>query len=166
MVRQEGHSDNPSQKSESVVRCRQRPSTRRKLLDGQGDCLIPAVLSEHGFFLFLTKGKAMSIAEQLNKLLQDDANFSTRAGLRFMTELVKDAFEFIESEKARTKDEEGEHSKLEARITNIETKLDSFLKLRKEEQEKAEAERTRWRWAIITPTLGLVIVEAARWLLS
>jgi len=36
--------------------------------------------------------------------------------------------------------------------------------MRKKEQEKNEAERSKWRWAIITPTLGLVVVEAVRWI--
>lgn len=88
------------------------------------------------------------ISDKIDKLLEDDRNFDTRAGLRLYAELVSDAFEYIEQQK--TKDQS-----ILTRLTNVENGLHDFMELRRKEQEKAETERVRWRWAIITPTIGL-----------
>ncbi len=107
-----------------------------------------------------------SIAEKLDQLLADDRNFDTRAGLRFMTELVRDAFRYIEAEKKRQEEACERDESIDKRVGTIETNLNDFLAMRAKEQEKNEAERNKWRWAIITPTLGLIIAEVARWLLN
>ena len=97
-----------------------------------------------------------SIADKIDELLKSDATFTTRAGVRFMTEVVRDAFAFIEQEKKHQQEVDDKQKSIETRVGNVENGLNEFLKLRKTEQERAEAERVRWRWAIITPTIGLL----------
>jgi len=111
-------------------------------------------------------GKGNSIADKIDNLLKEDVTFSTRSGVRFLTEVIRDAFEFIEQEKTRNASADLKQSSIEIRLGNVENGLNEFLKLRKAEQEKNETERTKWRWAIITPTIGLIFAELARWFLS
>ena len=109
---------------------------------------------------------SQSIADALERLLADDKNLDTRAGLRLYAELVKDAFKFIEANKILDEDTKSNISNIKTRITLVENGLNEFMALRKKEQQKNEAERSKWRWAIITPTIGLIAVEVAKWLLS
>ena len=102
-----------------------------------------------------------SIADKIDELLKSDATFTTRAGMRFMTEVVRDAFKFIEEEKQRNKEADEAQQSFITRLGNVETGLNDFLKLRAKEQERAETERVRWRWAIITPTIGLFFTMLA-----
>jgi len=107
-----------------------------------------------------------TITEQLDKLLADDKNFSTRSGLRFMTELVRDAFKFINDEQDNQKSTNEKLNSLDTRLGNVEKGLNDFLAIRRAEQEKNQSERTKWRWAFITPTIGLILIELFRWLTS
>jgi len=107
-----------------------------------------------------------SITDKIDELLKSDTTFTTRAGMRFMTEVIKDAFTFIEQEKTRNESADQKQSSIESRLGNVEKGLYDFLELRKKEQEKNESERSKWRWAIIAPTITLVIVEISRWLLN
>jgi len=96
-----------------------------------------------------------SIADKIDELLQSDATFSTRTGMRFMTEVIRDAFEYIEGEKQRKEEADEVQRSLITRLKNVEDGLNDFIKLRTKEQERAETERVKWRWALITPTIGL-----------
>lgn len=96
-----------------------------------------------------------SIADKIDELLQSDATFSTRTGVRFMTEVIRDAYKYIEEEKKRNEDADKVQRSVNTRLTNVENGLNDFLKARRIEQERAEAERIKWRWALITPTIGL-----------
>src|SRR5262245_31014078 len=96
-----------------------------------------------------------SIANKIDDLLEKDPNFSTRAGVRFLTEVIRDAYAFIEDEKEYRKTVEDKQDNIDDRLTDVEKTLESFLAQRTKEQERAEIERTKWRWAIITPTIGL-----------
>ena len=109
---------------------------------------------------------SQSIAEALEKLLADDKNLDTRAGLRLYAELVKDAFKFIEANKTLDEDTKDNIVSIKTRLTNVENGLSDFMELRKKEQEKNESERSKWRWAIIAPTITLIVVEIAKWLLN
>ena len=106
------------------------------------------------------------MADKIDELLQSDATFSTRSGVRFLTEVIRDAFEYIEKEQQRNKETDQLQNSIVTRIGSVENGLNEFLKLRAKEQERAEAERTKWRWAIITPTIALIFAELARWFLS
>lgn len=108
---------------------------------------------------------ARDITRKLDELLQDDANFSTRSGLRFMTELVKDAFEFIDTEIDNRKTITTQQEDIVHRLEGVEKQLTEFLQMRKEEQKKADAERTFYRRAVIGGIITIVISEGARWLL-
>jgi hypothetical protein len=107
-----------------------------------------------------------SIAEKIDELLADDSNFDTRTGLRFMTELVKSAFEYIEDEKKKQSDTDALQGSIITRITNVENGLNEFLKMRKAEQERNETERSKWRLAILSPTILLVVGELVKWFFS
>lgn len=100
-----------------------------------------------------------TIIVKLDKLLEDDNNFSTRTGLKFMTAVMRDALVVI-GDMAVNKDS------LNTKVKNLDEALTQFLQSQVAKENKAEAERTKWRWAIITPTLGVVILELARWILK
>lgn len=105
------------------------------------------------------------IVNKLDELLKDDKNFDTRAGLRFMTELVRDAFDYIEAQKKSDQDKTSTQNSILTRLSHVENGLNDFMKLRKAEQEKAEVERRTWRWAIFTPITGYVVIEILKWIL-
>lgn len=107
-----------------------------------------------------------SIAEKIDELLKDDKTFTTRSGMRFLTELVKSAFEYIEKEKKLQSDTDVLQGSIVTRLANVENGLNDFLKMRKAEQEKAEDERKRWRLAILAPTVLLVVGELVKWFFS
>jgi len=107
-----------------------------------------------------------SIADKIDELLKDDRTFSTRAGLRFMTEVVRDAFKFIEEEKIRQSAADEKNKSIDFRLTNVESALNTFLEMRKKEQEVNEAERSKWRLAILAPTILLVIGEIVKWMVG
>jgi hypothetical protein len=104
-----------------------------------------------------------TVSKTLEKLLEDDRNFDTRAGLRLYAELVRDAFRYIEDQKKR----EGEKSQVQnsilTRIGVVETGLREFMELRKKEQERAETDREKWRWAIIGPMAFLMLNQIFEW---
>jgi Arc/MetJ-type ribon-helix-helix transcriptional regulator len=99
---------------------------------------------------------SQSIADKIDDLLKSDATFTTRSGVRFLTEVIRDAYKYIEDDKKYQQQVNDEQRAIKNRLTNVENALNEFLDLRKKEQEKAETERSRWRWAIITPTIGLL----------
>jgi hypothetical protein len=103
------------------------------------------------------------IVKKLDELLKDDKNFDTRAGLRFMTELVRDAFDYIKQQKDGEKEKTQVQNSIITRIGNVENGLNEFLELRKREQEKAETERTWWRRAFIAPVIILLINQIVEW---
>lgn len=105
-----------------------------------------------------------SIADKIDELLKSDATFTTRAGMRFMTEVIRDAFQFIEDEKKRNKEADQAQSSILTRLTQVETGLNNFLKMRKIEQDKAEEERKWWRRAIFAPLIVMVLSELLQWL--
>lgn len=107
-----------------------------------------------------------SIADQLDQMLKDDKTFSTRSGLRFMAELVRDAFEYIEKGKEQNKDEDDRLKRLEDRVNEIDKSLTTFLQTRSREQEQAEEARLRWRLATIAPIIVLVFTEILRLILG
>ena len=97
-----------------------------------------------------------SIIEKIDELLEDDRNFSTRTGLRFMTTVMREALQVI-GDIAENK------GSTNTRLTNMEAALTEFLTMQKTRREKDESERSKWRWAIITPTIGLGIIELVKW---
>lgn len=107
-----------------------------------------------------------SITNKLDDLLKSGEKFDTRSGLRFLLELVKDAFEYIETQKSTEIEKTQRLYSFETRIKNIEHGLDEWMKLRKTEQEKAEEERKWWRRTIMGALLVLTITELAKWILG
>jgi Arc/MetJ-type ribon-helix-helix transcriptional regulator len=106
-----------------------------------------------------------SVADKIDELLKDDKNFSTRAGVRFLTEVIKDAIRVIEKSQGTIEHYEEKQSSVETRLGNVERGLNEFMELRAREQKKAEEERTKWRWLFITPVAYLVINEFfGKWL--
>jgi len=110
-------------------------------------------------------GNGSSIADKIDELLQSDATFSTRSGVRFLTEVIRDAFEFIEQEKTRNATADETQGTIKARLTNVENGLNEFLNLRKAEQVAAVDERKFYRRAVIGGIITIILSEAARWLL-
>jgi len=104
------------------------------------------------------------IIQQLESLLKAD-KLDTRAGLYFLGELVKDAFEYIEEQKAGTKAAGTTLGSFEGRIKAVETKLDRFLEKREEEQNEAKEERKFYRRAVIGGLITIIISQIAQWLL-
>jgi hypothetical protein len=104
------------------------------------------------------------LIERLDNLLEAD-QIDTRAGLYFMGQLVRDLFKYIEQNKINdTNVTEAVHS-FKTRVGNVETALNSFLKMRQAEQAKAEDERKFYRRAVIGGIITIILSEAARWLL-
>jgi hypothetical protein len=97
-----------------------------------------------------------TIIEKIDHLLEDDNNFTTRTGLRFMTTVMREALELI-GEASDSK------NSINTRLTNLETALTEFLQLQKQRREKDESERSKWRWVIITPMAGYVLIELLKW---
>ena len=109
---------------------------------------------------------ATSIINTIDEMLKNDATFDTRAGLRFMAELVKDAFEFIDEERTKNTVETGKLDSFSFRISNVEQGLHDFLELRKKEQERAEDERKYWRRLMIGSMVTILISQAMQWILK
>jgi hypothetical protein len=101
--------------------------------------------------------KIDSVIVKLDNLLEDDENFTTRIGLKFMTAVMRDALSVIGEV---VSDKDGDHKKL----GELDKAFAQFLTAQTKREEKAEIERTKWRWAIITPSLGVIILEIARWI--
>jgi hypothetical protein len=106
-----------------------------------------------------------SITEKIEEILGDDRNFSTRTGLRFTLELIRDAFDYIETEKERSKKADEKTSTIEARLGHVETDLKGFLEKRKEEQKKAEDDRTFYRRAVISGLISIFLAQLALYFL-
>ena len=109
-----------------------------------------------------------TVVDKIDELLKDDTNFETRSGLRFMTELLKDAFKYIDKANAVLETHSQDTIQLKDRVKGVEKTLDDFLEARAKEKEAEqkeadhqEAERTRWRWAIVGPSIALLIGEVA-----
>ena len=100
---------------------------------------------------------AGAIIEKIDKLLEDDSNFTTRIGLHFMTTVLKEAMQVI----LEVTESKGSTN---TRLSNLETALNEFLKAQKERREKDEAERSKWRWVFITPIAGYALIELAKWI--
>ena len=106
-----------------------------------------------------------SMAEQIDELLKNDRTFSTRTGMTFLTQLVRDAFKYIESENVTNGETNKRLDTLEERFGNFQKTFDAFLEARGIEQAKAEEERKWWRRAMLTPVLGILITEIIRLIL-
>ncbi len=98
--------------------------------------------------------KTSNIIGKLDQLLEDDDSFTTRVGLKFMTAVMRDALVVI-GEIAIDKD----------KLRELDNAFTKFLNAEAKRDEKAEAERTKWRWATITPMIGIIVAEIARWIL-
>lgn len=106
-----------------------------------------------------------SIAEKLDELLEKDRTLTTRTGMTFLTQLVRDAFKYIEKEKDQNNKEEERIRSVEERLDNFQKTFNAFLDARQVEQSKAEEERKWWRRAMLTPVLGILITEIIRLIL-
>ena len=105
------------------------------------------------------------ITDQLDRLLQDEKNFSTRSGLRFMTELVRSAFDVLDKANSQLEENKNKDRAVESRLKQVEDWQTGFTTLRATEQTKAEAERTFYRRAVIGGIIAIVLSETARWVL-
>lgn len=103
-----------------------------------------------------------SIAAKLDDLLKDETTFDTRAGLRFMVELVKDAFEYIETEKSKQEVTDDKLTSFETRIKNIENGLHEWMELRKKEKDQADDERKFYRRAVIGGIIAILLSQLAQ----
>jgi len=97
--------------------------------------------------------KTDNVIAKLDQLLEND-DFTTRIGLKFMTAVMRDALQVI-----------GEIAIDTDKVKELDKAFTNFMKTQTMKEEKAEAERTKWRWVAITPTVGIVIVEIANWIL-
>lgn len=107
-----------------------------------------------------------SIAEKIDELLKSDKTFSTRTGMTFLTQLVRDAFKYIEDEKTRENEDGKRLENLEERFGNFQRTFDAFLDARHTEQAKAEEERKWWRRAMLTPVFAILITEIVKLILN
>ena len=108
--------------------------------------------------------KNNGIADKIDDLLKSDVTFSTRSGVRFLTEVIRDAFEFIEQEQIRNTTADEMQNTIKNRLTNVETGLNEFLTIRKNEQLAAADERKFYRRAVIGGIIAIILSEAARWI--
>jgi hypothetical protein len=104
-----------------------------------------------------------SMAHKIDELLQSDATFSTRSGVRFLTEVIREAFGYIEKEQTRNATADEMQSTIKTRLTNVENGLNEFLTIRKSEQAAAADERKFYRRAVIGGIIALLLSEGARW---
>jgi hypothetical protein len=107
-----------------------------------------------------------SIADKIDKLLENDATFSTRSGARFLTEVIRDAYKIIERLELRNQAADDAQKTLAAKVGIVETGLNEFLTMRKNEQTAAADERKFYRRAVIGGIIAIILSEAARWLLK
>ena len=96
-----------------------------------------------------------NIVGKIDKLLEDDETFTTRVGLKFMTAVMRDALTVI-----------GEIAVDKDKVKELDRSFTDFLKAQTIKDARAEEERTKWRWVTITPIVGIVIAEIARWILN
>lgn len=101
--------------------------------------------------------KTSGVIEKIDALLSDDESFTTRTGLRFMTSVMRDAL-MVVGEIAEKNDQ------VNTRLGEIDKAFLSFMKQQTNKEITAEEERKKWRWAIITPTIGIILLEISRWL--
>lgn len=100
-----------------------------------------------------------SIVKKIEEILEDDRNFSTRTGLRFTLEVVRDAFNFIDTEKEARAQNTQRLTGIEDRVEDIETKLNAFLNARKTEQDDAKDERKFYRRAVIGGIISILLMQ-------
>lgn len=105
-----------------------------------------------------------NIINKIDDLLKTDKNFDTRAGLRFMMEVIRDAFEYIEEKKTADQTTNTTLQLFERRIIGVEGTLKEFLERRETEQKKAEEERTFYRRAVLGGLLSLILSQLAQWI--
>lgn len=108
---------------------------------------------------------AGGLIDKLSEVLSDN-RMDTSAGLHFLGELVKDAFTYIDEQRAADEAKEDQLRSFSIRLGNVESALNSFLKRRETEQAKAEDERKFYRRAVIGGILAIVINELVRWLIQ
>lgn len=106
-----------------------------------------------------------NIAIKLDELLKNEIALDTRAGLRFLVELVRDAFEFIEGEKQLQEGADDKLRSFETRIHNIENGLHEWMEIRRREKDQADDERKFYRRAVIGGIIAIILSELARWFL-
>jgi hypothetical protein len=106
-----------------------------------------------------------SIVDKIDQLLKDNA-FDTRAGLRFMGELVKDLFKFIDEERAKNKAEVDRLESFEFRLKNMETGLHDWMELRRKEADKADDERKFYRRAVLGGLISLILSQIVNWIIG
>ena len=106
-----------------------------------------------------------NIINKIDDLLKTDKNFDTRAGLRFLMEVIRDAFEYIEEKKVADQAVTTTLQVFERRIIGVENTLKAFLDRREVEQKKAEEERTFYRRAVFGGLISLILSQVASWFL-
>jgi hypothetical protein len=103
--------------------------------------------------------------DKIDMLLKENT-FDTRAGLRFMGELVKDLFKFIEEEREKHGRDTEALSSFEFRLKNMETGLHDWMEIRKRDAEKAEDERKFYRRTVIGGIIMILIGQLFPFLAS
>jgi len=106
-----------------------------------------------------------SIARKIDELLSSDTTFSTRSGVRFLTEVIRDAYQYIEKIETRDEADRAMQNSIVTRLTQVENELNDFLTMRKTEQTAAADERKFYRRAVIGGIITILLSELARWLL-
>ncbi len=97
------------------------------------------------------------IITKIDKLLEDDSNFTTRTGLRFMTTVLKEAIEVIQNDTSAA-------ASANHRLTIMEKEFRQFLDMQAAKDKKADEERTKWRWAILAPLIAMAISQIIQWI--
>lgn len=106
-----------------------------------------------------------NIIDQLDTLLKNN-QLDTRAGLYFLGELVKDAFKYIEEQKAGDTQIAETLKSFSVRVGNVESGLNEFLKKREKEQEKAEDERKFYRRTVVSGIIMLVLSQVVQFIIQ
>jgi hypothetical protein len=109
-----------------------------------------------GGFQLMNK-TAEAVIQKIDVILEDDSNFTTRMGLRFMTIIMREALTVI----GEATDKQ---SNVDTRLKQVETTLEVFLADRKREKEQEETDRTKWRWAFVAPIIVIMLNELAKWI--
>jgi hypothetical protein len=103
--------------------------------------------------------------EKIDQLLKENT-FDTRAGLRFMGELVKDLFKFIDEEREKHRRDTEALSSFEYRLKSMETGLHEWMELRTAEKKEAADERKFYRRAVIGGLITIILSQIAQWFIG